>query len=111
MDVNALQRHVGLRLKALRLAKKLKQEDLEQWGFSYRYYGKMERGLVNPTLETLDRLCKIFEIELPDLFVFIESENIVSEEGEAVAAKVASLLKEGNSKKIYKLKIFLDEIL
>ncbi len=64
MDKENLKRQLGYRLKALRMAKGLKQEDLETWGFSYRYYGKMERGLVNPTIETLARLCEIFEIDL-----------------------------------------------
>ena len=41
MDINNIQRQIGLRLKELRQTKGLKQEDLEQWGFSYRYYGKI----------------------------------------------------------------------
>jgi transcriptional regulator with XRE-family HTH domain len=69
MDTDALKRQLGLRLKELRLAKGLKQEDLADYGFSYRYYGKIERGIVNVTLETLARLCEIFEVSLSDLFV------------------------------------------
>ena len=110
MDTENLKRQLGYRLKELRLAKGLKQEDLETWGFSYRYYGKIERGLVNPTIETLARLCEIFEIDLVDLFIFMESREFTSGDREAVALKVGQVLK-GSDRKIKKLKVFLEEIL
>jgi transcriptional regulator with XRE-family HTH domain len=111
MDTDALKRQLGLRLKELRLAKGLKQEDLADYGFSYRYYGKIERGIVNVTLETLARLCEIFEVSLSDLFVFIETGVEVTEDREAVAVKVGQLLKRKGKAKIRKLRVFIDEIL
>jgi len=111
MDIDRLKKQLGLRLKELRLAKGLKQEDLEQLGFSYRYYGRIERGLVNITLDTLVRLCEIFEVSLPDLFVFLDGGGKTSEDREAVAVQVAKILKGKNEKKVRKLKVFLDEIL
>ncbi len=110
MDTDDLKRKLGLRLKEMRLGKGLKQEDLEQWGFSYRYYGKIERGMVNVTLETLVRLCEIFGVSLSDLFAFMDTGE-VSEDREAIAVKVAQLLKDKNKRKIQKLRVFLDEIL
>jgi len=110
MDTENLKRQLGYRLKELRLARNLKQEDLETWGFSYRYYGKMERGLVNPTLETLARLCEIFGITLADLFLFMGPEDQASEDREAVALKVGNILK-GQAGKIKKLRLFLEKIL
>ncbi len=110
MDTDDLKRKLGLRLKELRLGKGLKQEDLEQWGFSYRYYGKIERGLVNVTLETLVRLCEIFGVSLSDLFAFMVTGE-VSEDREAVAVKVAKILSGKSKRKITKLKVFLDKIL
>jgi transcriptional regulator with XRE-family HTH domain len=62
MDIDKIKRQLGIRFKELRLSKGLKQEDLEPLGFSYRYYGKIERGLANLTLDTLIRLCNIFEV-------------------------------------------------
>ncbi len=109
MDTDDLKRKLGLRLKELRLGKGLKQEDLEQWGFSFRYYGKIERGIVNVTLETLVRLCEIFEVSLSDLFAFMEMDQKPSEDREAVAVKMAQMLKGKNQRKIKKLKVFLDE--
>ncbi len=110
MDTENLKRQLGYRLKELRLAKGLKQEDMETWGFSYRYYGKMERGLVNPTIETLAKLCEIFEIDLVDLFIFMKPRESASENREVVALKVGQVLK-GTDRKIKKLKVFLEEIL
>lgn len=111
MDIGDVQRQIGLRLKELRLSKGLRQEDLDRWGFSYRYYGKIERGIVNPTLETLIRLCEIFETNLPDLFRFLEINGLPTDDREAVAIKLSKVLGENNKGKIQKLKIFLDEIL
>jgi transcriptional regulator with XRE-family HTH domain len=112
MDSDVLMKRLGLRLKALRLANRLKQEDLERFGFSYRYYGRIERGLVNPTLGTLIRLCEIFKTRLSDLFVSLDMEGCpLSEENEAVSLRITDILKEGNSAKIRKLRLFLDEFL
>ena len=111
MEIDRLKRQLGLRFKELRLSKGLKQEDLEQWGFSYRYYGRIERGLVNLTLETLIRLCEIFEVSLPDLFSFMDTGSGASEDREAIAVKVARLLSGKSKKKVQKLRVFLDNIL
>jgi len=111
MDMKILQKQLGVRLRELRLAKGLNQEDLENYGFSYRYYGKLERGLVNPTLETLTRISEIFEVSLSDLFAFMEKERPFSENGEVVAIKIRQILNQQDEPLIRKLKIFLDEIL
>jgi len=110
MDTSELKKQLGNRLRELRAGKGLRQEDLEELGFSYRYYGKMERGLVNPTLETLARLCEIFGITLADLFLFMGPEDQASEDREAVALKVGNILK-GQAGKIKKLRLFLEKIL
>ncbi|MCX5831361.1 MAG: helix-turn-helix transcriptional regulator [Deltaproteobacteria bacterium] len=111
MDISDVKRQIGLRFKELRLAKGLKQEDLERWDFSYRYYGKLERGLVNPTLATLLRLCEIFDVTLVDLFRFMEKDGLTTDDRESVAINVSKILKENEKKNIQKLKIFMSEIL
>ena len=111
MDIDVIKKQLGLRLKELRLARGLKQEDLEKWEFSYRYYGKLERGLVNPTVETLTKLCDIFNVTLADLFLFMNDNKNPSDEREQVIVKLAKLLKDNRKTKINKLKIFLDHIL
>lgn len=112
MKSDILKKQLGLRLKQLRLAKGLRQEDLEKWGFSYRYYGRLERGMVNPTIETLARLCEIFGVALSDLFLFLDADiKTASDEREAVLIKISQLMKENKRNKIRKLKVFLEEIL
>ncbi len=111
VEISDVRRQIGLRLKELRLSKGLRQEDLERWDFSYRYYGKLERGVVNPTLGTLIRLCEIFNVTLSDLFRFLEIKGLPTDEREAVAIKLAKILSENKKIKIQKLKIFLDDIL
>lgn len=106
-----VKKKLGLRLKEIRTARGMRQEDMEAHGFSYRYYGRMERGLVNPTVETLLRLCDIFDITLVDLFAFASDARTASEDAEAVAMKVTQVLKQGDAQKIAKLKVFLEEIL
>jgi DNA-binding XRE family transcriptional regulator len=111
LNAGKIQKQLGLRLRELRLEKNLRQEDLGKWNFSYRYYGMIERGSINPSLSTLVKLCKIFHITLQELFTFMESDGIYDPQREEVAVKVSGILKENNTKKIKKLKIILDEIL
>jgi len=108
MELETFKKKLGLRLKELRLSKDMKQEQLEEFGFSYRYYGRMERGLVNPTAETLLRLCEIFNVPLVNLVSFMEC-GPPSDDAEAVAVMVAEVLKD--QQKTHKLKVFLSEVL
>ena len=111
MDFNALKKRLGLRLKELRLERGLRQEDLEKWGFSYRHYGRLERGLVNPTLETLVKLCDIFEISLLEMFQFLDTGQAPTEDQEAALLMINKVLQDGNPESVRKLRIFLREIL
>lgn len=110
MDIETLQKQLGARLKALRLEKDLTQEDIENFDFSYRHYGKIERGQVNLTLKTMLNLCKIFEVSLPELFSFT-TERETTEEQESIIVRVNKIINCGDEKEVHKLKLFLDEIL
>ncbi len=110
MELDKFKKKLGLRLKELRLARNMKQEQMEEFGFSYRYYGRVERGLVNPTIETLLRLCAIFEVSLDDLVRFMDDSN-ASEEAESIAAKTSEILRKGDPEKLRKLNVFLNDIL
>ncbi len=111
MDIGEIKKKFGFRLKALRLDKGLKQEDLETFNFSYRHYGKIERGQINPTVETLVRLCELFNVSLSELFYFMDDKGSTSDIQQEVAAKIRSVLNENDEVKLSKLKVFLDEIL
>ena len=112
MGTEEIKKKLGFRLKALRLDKGLKQEDLENFNFSYRHYGKIERGQVNPTLGTLARLCELFNVSLSELFFFMDDKgSSTSDIQQEVTVKIRSVLNENDEVKLSKLKVFLDEIL
>ncbi|SHK68631.1 DNA-binding transcriptional regulator, XRE-family HTH domain [Desulfatibacillum alkenivorans DSM 16219] len=111
MDIENVKKQLGLRLKALRLERGLRQEDMEKWDFSYRYYGRLERGLVNPTVDTLLRLCQIFDVELIDLFGFMDDQGEISDDQAVVTMKMNEIVKSGDAERIRKLRVFLEEIL
>lgn len=111
MDKEMINKKLGVRLREIRLARGLKQEDLEGYDFCYRHYGKIERGISNPTLDTLIRLCEIFEIDISVLFSFMKNDDVFSEDKEAVAISICEILKQNDKEKIRKLRVFLDEIL
>ncbi len=70
MTDERLMRMVGKRVRELRLARGLKQEDMCQFGFEYKYYQRIEYGQKNLTLKILNRLAKAFGVSVSDLLSF-----------------------------------------
>ena len=63
--------HFGQRLKELREAKNLTQEDLAAIvGVHQTYIGKIETGKANPSLLLMYKLTRAIDITLYDFFVF-----------------------------------------
>jgi transcriptional regulator with XRE-family HTH domain len=61
----------GQRLRAIRRAKDLSQQDLaEAAKVSQNYLGAIERGKQTPTLVVVERLAVALNMELPDLLSF-----------------------------------------
>jgi len=66
--VTDLRGRVGARLKQLRRARRLTQEQLaERAGLSYKFVGQVERGEGNPTLTTLEALSAALGVGADDL--------------------------------------------
>lgn len=61
---------VGERARQLRTEKGLRQEDMCQFGFEYKYYQRIEYGEKNLTLKTLNKLAKAFDIPFSELLNF-----------------------------------------
>ena len=61
---------VGQRVRQLRLSKGLKQEEMCQFGFEYKYYQRIEYGKKNLSLKTLNKLAKAFGVPMSELFHF-----------------------------------------
>jgi transcriptional regulator with XRE-family HTH domain len=100
-----LQKNFGNRLKQLRKAKKLTQEQLASKAkMDWKYYGMIERGELNSTLETIDRLSTAFEVEVYQLFVFAFKDMLT--EAEIIDKEfnfILSTADEKARKKIFKI--------
>ena len=67
MDLSAFQRRFALRVRSLREARGLRQEDLENFGLSWKSVQKVEYGQTDPKASTLLKLCAAFDVTLPEL--------------------------------------------
>ena len=64
-----IQIGLGKRIRALRRVKSLTQEELgEKSGLSYKFIGEIERGEVNPSLDSLTKIAKSLGVKVGDLF-------------------------------------------
>ena len=64
-DVRA---RIGGRIRDLRLGQNLTQEAVaERAGVSYKFLGEVERGSANPSLLTIDRICRALGVEIDEL--------------------------------------------
>jgi transcriptional regulator with XRE-family HTH domain len=69
--MSELERRFGKRLKELRLARGLSQEELAfRVGVHRTYLGGIERGERNPSLRNLAAIAKGLGVSLPELFSF-----------------------------------------
>lgn len=67
MDLSTFQRRFALRVRSLREARGLRQEDLENFGLSWKALQKLEYGKTDPKASTLLKLCAAFQVTLPEL--------------------------------------------
>jgi len=66
-----IQKQFGNRVKSLRLAKGLSQEELAfRAGIHRTYIGGIERGERNLALRNIARIAKALDVSLPELFTF-----------------------------------------
>jgi len=73
MDTKQL---LGARIRSLRRGREQTQEQVaERVGLTVNYVSRIERGLENPTLETLLKLAEALRVEPVDLFTFSHEER------------------------------------
>lgn len=66
----ALRSRIGRNIRALRKAQGWSQEALgEKADLSYKFVGEIERGLVNPSLDSLMKIADVFKVEVAELFM------------------------------------------
>ncbi|MFA4971707.1 MAG: helix-turn-helix transcriptional regulator [bacterium] len=61
MKTDQLLKRVGLQVRACRVKAGLKQEDVEDFGVSWKHYQKVEAGTTNTTIRILYKLAKAFK--------------------------------------------------
>lgn len=67
----AIKKEVGEKIAKIRKNKKMKQEEVAvDAGLNSSYYGKIERGLVNPSLEKIYRIIKALNVKSSDVLPF-----------------------------------------
>ena len=99
---------IGNRIREIRKEKGLKQEDMEGFGISYRYYQKIESGRANVTLNTIEKIAGAFKIDATELFILPLGEP---REINELSAVIVSLVKKNDRKALRKLNLFIKEIL
>ena len=67
MDLRQFQRLFARRVRALRAMRGLRQEDFEAFGLSWKSVQKLEYGVTDPKMSTLLKLCRAFQMSLPEL--------------------------------------------
>ena len=72
MDLPEFQRRLADRVRALRTARKLRQEELEDYDISWKSIQKLEYASTDPKVSTLLKLCQAFDMTLPELLTFEE---------------------------------------
>lgn len=66
-----LQIKVGKQIQRLRELKGISQQDLAaKCNFEKSNMSRLEAGRVNPTLSTLEKICKALEVNISELFNF-----------------------------------------
>lgn len=67
----AIKEEIGKKLERARRANRMKQIDVAvNAGVTASYYGRMERGLVNPSLEILYKVIKSLGVKSQDILPF-----------------------------------------
>jgi transcriptional regulator with XRE-family HTH domain len=68
---SGIRKGIGERIKKARKTKGLEQVDISAIaGINRSYYGKIEKGLANPSIGKLYKIIKALEVKSSDIFPF-----------------------------------------
>lgn len=66
---NSIRKKLGEKIRQLRKLRGFTQEQLgEKSGLSYKFIGEVERGTVNPSLDSLISIATALDVSINDLF-------------------------------------------
>ena len=94
--LNILQK-IAKRIRQLRKINKMSQEQLaEKADLHPTFIGNIERAETNPTVTTLEKIAKAFNISLIELFTFPDDEKIVGADADTLnkALKLLNIARE-----------------
>lgn len=92
---------LGRRIREIRMAKGLTQEKLgSKSEISYKFVGEIERGLQNPSFDTLEKIARALEVDLYELFRF-EQEVPNRKDIEARMAKILKGISEDDLRQLF----------
>lgn len=95
-----LQRAMGYRVRSLRKACGLSQEQLgERAKLHNTYIGAIERGERNPSLKSIEKIAQALNLKVGDLLKFIDNEKTPREEN--MKAEIFALLEGREAKTIH----------
>ncbi len=95
----------------LRKEKGLSQEALgEKGGFHFSYIGQVERGEKNVSLVNLAKIAEALEVNLIQLFAYVEEEMKITLMDRSIQ-EIVDMLREANEEKMKLAKNVLKEIL
>lgn len=106
--MDSLAKLIGNRLKEIRKAKGLRQEDMEWLGISYKYYQRIEAGRANITLKTLEKVAIALGVNTRSL-LSLPLDN--SPEMNELAALVTRIIQDKDNKAAKKVSLFIKEFL
>jgi len=87
---------LGARIKELRKAKGLSQEELsEKVGIDSKHLSRIEVGKSYPSLDTLERIANALNVEIKDLFEFMHLSR-----NRDLTDNISKLLKEADEDKL-----------
>lgn len=87
---------VGARIRALRKERGYSQESLgEKGGFHFSYIGQIERGEKNVSLVNLAKIAESLDVNLIQLFSYIEEEFEVTEDEKQIK-EIVQLLRDSS---------------
>ena len=110
MDKEVLKQ-VGARIRVLRKEKGLSQEALgEKGGFHFSYIGQIERGEKNVALLNLAKIADALEVNLLQLFAYVE-EDMRLTESETDLQEIVAMLRTSNPQQIRIVKNVIQQII
>lgn len=88
IEMSELTQVIGVNIRTLRKARGWTQEELGEYAeLSYKSLGEIERGLVNPSLNSLLKIANALSVQIAELFM--NEKIIVLTESEVTDVKSA----------------------